>query len=86
MIHPILSIQAHYQNFKGPHFMYFPEGWRLRQYKDKHKNDICFILGNGPSLQVDDLERLQRAGIVTFATNRIYNIFPNTSWRPTYYV
>lgn len=46
----------------------------------------CFFIGNGPSLQADDLTRLQKTGEITFAFNRIYNIFDQTKWRPTYYV
>ena len=44
----------------------------------------CFIIGTGPSLTVADLELLKDED--TFATNRIYELFPQTSWRPTYYV
>lgn len=51
--------------------------------KDKHKGERCFIIGNGPSLTVEDLELLKNE--VTFATNRIFKLFPKTSWRPTYY-
>lgn len=51
--------------------------------KDKHKGKRCFIIGNGPSLRVEDLERLK--GEVTFATNRIFMLFSQTVWRPTYY-
>lgn len=86
MIHPILSIQAHYQTFIQPYFEYTPMGRKLKKYQDLHKGEICFILGNGPSLSAEDLEHLYQKGIVTFATNRIYNIFPQTNWRPTYYV
>ena len=41
------------------------------------------IVGNGPSLTVTDLDRLR--GEVTFASNKIYLAYPDTSWRPTYY-
>lgn len=44
----------------------------------------CFIIGNGPSLRIEDLDALKDE--VTFASNRIYGIFPKTQWRPTYYV
>lgn len=86
MIHPILSIQAHYQNFIAPRYEWSIGGRKLAKYKDKYKGEICFILGNGPSLSVDDLEKLHQTHIVTFGTNRIYNIFEKTEWRPTYYV
>lgn len=51
--------------------------------KDKHKGERCFIIGNGPSLTVEDLELLKDE--VTFAANRIFTLFPKTSWRPTYF-
>lgn len=44
----------------------------------------CFVIGNGPSLTTEDLESLK--GEVTFACNRIYDIFAYTGWRPTYYM
>ena len=51
--------------------------------KDKHKGKECFIIGNGPSVRIDDLNKLKNE--TTFAVNRIYKIFDETSWRPTYY-
>lgn len=61
-------------------------GKKLASYKDKYIGQRCFFIGNGPSLCADDLTRLHEAGEITFAFNRIYNIFENTSWRPTFYV
>ena len=55
----------------------------LRSWKDKYKGQRCFIVGNGPSLNIYDLEKLK--GEVTFAFNRIYYIFDKTDWRPTFY-
>lgn len=48
--------------------------------------ESCFIVGNGPSLTVEDLNALHHKGIDTFAVNRIYQILPKNDWRPTYYV
>lgn len=56
---------------------------RLASFKNRHKQERCFILGNGPSLRIADLDRLQ--GEITFACNKIYLAFPETAWRPTYY-
>jgi hypothetical protein len=56
----------------------------LRALKGRHAGQRCFIIGNGPSLRADDLERLR--GEVTFAFNRIYLMFEHTAWRPTYYI
>jgi hypothetical protein len=58
-------------------------GERLKTFKDIHKGERCFIIGNGPSLRVSDLERLN--GEYTFAANKIFVIFDETEWRPTYY-
>lgn len=46
-------------------------------------NGKCFIIGNGPSLTVDDLSKVKNC--YTFASNGIYKIFDKTDWRPTYY-
>jgi len=45
----------------------------------------CFIIGNGPSLLVEDLEILYKTNQVSFAVNNIFKIFDKTIWRPTYY-
>ncbi|PLX70669.1 MAG: hypothetical protein C0602_03930 [Denitrovibrio sp.] len=55
---------------------------RLVSYKNKHKGERCFIIGNGPSLQMDDLDKI--AGELCFASNKIYLAFESTIWRPTY--
>ncbi len=56
----------------------------LKRFKGQHKGERCFIIGTGPSLTVEDLEKLK--GEITFGSNRIFEIFPKTTWRPTYYV
>lgn len=58
---------------------------KIVDYKDKYVDKACFIIGNGPSLLASDLDRIKELNIVTFASNRIYNIFKSTDWRPTYY-
>ena len=57
---------------------------RLKRFKGMHKDQRCFIIGTGPSLTIEDLENLK--GEITFGSNRIFEIFPKTTWRPTYYV
>lgn len=51
---------------------------------DKYKDRRCFVIGNGPSLNTEDLEKIR--GEISFASNRIYHIFPRTDWRPDYYL
>ncbi len=57
---------------------------KLRPFKDRHRGERCFIVGNGPSLTISDLEKLKSE--VTFAANKIYLAFDRTDWRPSYYV
>ena len=61
-------------------------GKRLRKVKGIHNGEKCIIVGNGPSLTPEDLNSIRDAGIITFGTNRVFKIFPDTDWRPTYYV
>lgn len=68
-----------------------------RRYAHSHKNerlievikadrtsDRCFIVGNGPSLTIADLEAIKNEDC--FGANHIYKLFSQTSWRPKYYV
>lgn len=53
------------------------------QFKNKYEGKRCFIIGNGPSLKVGDLEKLK--GEITFASHGIFYIYDKTDWRPTFY-
>ena len=55
----------------------------LYTYKNKYAGQRCFLIGNGPSLTISDLELLQ--GEITFGCNRVYKLFENTAWRPDYF-
>ena len=85
-MHPIKSIVARNQNFAYKHYGESKYGKRLIQFKDIHKGETCFVIGNGPSLKVGDLTRIFELGIPSFAFNRIFCIFDETLWRPTYYI
>lgn len=56
---------------------------RLERLKDTHKGERCFLIGNGPSLNGDDLNLLKEE--YTFGTNMVYKIFDRTEWRPTFH-
>ncbi len=86
MKHPILSLQAHTQTFMLKHFRHTKYGRYMRKIHNSHFGESCFIIGNGPSLTKEDLATLHNKNIDTFAVNRIFKIFPETEWRPTYYV
>ena len=57
----------------------------IRRYRNAYDGRRCFIIGNGPSLTVKDLETLMRHGEISIASNSIYNLFPQTDWRPDIY-
>ena len=58
----------------------------LQSLKDKHKGESCFVIGNGPSLRIEDLNKIYELGIPSFGLNKINNIYSRTLWRPTYLV
>lgn len=60
-----------------------PNDRKLLKLKTIHEGKRCFIIGNGPSLLIKDLDRLKNE--ITFASNKIYLAFDQTDWRPTYY-
>lgn len=48
------------------------------------KSRRAFLIGNGPSLRNTPLDLLLDE--VTFAMNKIHLIYPQTDWRPSYYL
>ena len=56
----------------------------IRGLRNTKKGKKCFIVGNGPSLTIDQLEAIKAEDC--FGANRIYKIFEKTTWRPKYYV
>ncbi len=60
------------------------ESKRIRAYKEIHEGKRCFLIGNGPSLSIKDLELIKDE--ISFASNKIYELFDGTTWRPTYYL
>ena len=62
---------------------WFPE---LECFKDIHKGDRCFIIGNGPSLKSEDLDILHNYGEICFGVNRIDLMYDKTPWRADYFV
>lgn len=63
---------------------YYLEASRLRRFKDKHKGEDCFIIGNGPSLNKMDLEPLK--DYHTFGLNKIYLMFEKVDLNLSYLV
>lgn len=59
---------------------------RFESFKDKYKGQRCFIVANGPSLRISDLDRFDAKHEITFGMNRIYALFDKTTWKPTFYM
>ncbi|XDD45052.1 6-hydroxymethylpterin diphosphokinase MptE-like protein [Leptospira sp. WS39.C2] len=59
---------------------------RFYKLKGKYNGSECFIVGNGPSLKVEDLNWLKEKNIPSFGVNKIHLIYPQSEWRPTFYV
>lgn len=56
----------------------------LIKYKNIHEGKRCFLIGNGPSMRVEDLETLHRHREICFGFNKIYRIYDKTKWRANY--
>ena len=56
----------------------------LRVLKGKYAGKRCFIIGNGPSLRMEDLDRLEENGEICFGLNVIHKSYGNTRWRPDF--
>ncbi len=83
----IKSIHARFiQPWMQKHFELTGYGRRIAGYKNVYAGRRCFLIGNGPSLRAEDLTALHGRNEITFAFNRIYNIFDQTEWRPSFYI
>ena len=57
---------------------------RLRELKGQYSGKRCFIIGNGPSLTIEDLMLIKDE--YSFASNGIVHLFDKTEWRPNWYM
>ncbi len=55
----------------------------LKKFHNIHEGERCFIVCTGPSLTVDDVNKLKDE--YTLSMNSIVLMFDKTDWRPTYY-
>ncbi|MFG6384195.1 MAG: DUF115 domain-containing protein [Lachnospiraceae bacterium] len=69
--------------FRNHRIIKSENGKKLLSYKNKHRGERCFLIGNGPSLCMEDLEKISKE--TSFACNIIYKVYDKVSWRPTYY-
>lgn len=59
---------------------------KIEALKDIHKGKRCFIIGCGPSLRFEDLDKLAEHGEICISVNGIIRAFQSTGWRPDYYL
>lgn len=79
-----IDLQNFFSNeIKKPAYAEYKSILERMELKDKYKGKRCFIIGNGPSLQPSDLDRIKDE--ISFGCNRINLVFDKTEWRPTYY-
>ncbi len=60
----------------------FKDRFRLEELRGKHLGERAFIIGNGPSVRFEDLDKLQ--GELVFGANRFHLAYDKTSLRPQY--
>ena len=64
-----------------------PSSHRLAASRDAHRGKTAWLIGNGPSVRTEDLDRLAgRSDIVTFAFNRFHLAHDATALRADYTV
>ena len=61
----------------------FAKWTKLRNERNRER---VFIIGNGPSLTLEDLNLLHKNNEACFAFNKIYLAFEESDFRPTYYM
>jgi hypothetical protein len=74
----------HWLAWNGSSFFSVRNKQQLMSYKNIHSGKRCFIIANGPSLKAMDISALKNE--ITFGMNRIYLLFDQIPFVPTYYV
>lgn len=62
-----------------------PSAEKIRTFQNIYLKEKCFIIGNGPSLSIRDLEVINCLKIKAFASNMIFKCYDETQWRPYFY-
>lgn len=79
-----LYLQVNVESAKKLNSMPKDEIEKLRGLKDIYKGERCFIVGTGPSLTIEALEKI--ADEKSFAVNSAYMAYEYTRWRPNFYM
>ncbi len=77
LVKKIYKVQKEARRFSAEDEEYWIE------LKGKYKGQRGFVIGNGPSLIMSDLEAIKDD--ISIASNKVYLAFPETTWRPDFY-
>lgn len=69
--------------FFKSHFCLSANDKKIKALKDKHKGERCFIIATGPSLTLEDVNKLKNEH--TIGVNSIFRLYDKIDWRPEYY-
>ena len=61
-----------------------PRAPRLEALRDRHAGEVAWLVGNGPSVRLEELEALR--GRLCFGFNRLHLAYGRTGFRPAYTV
>lgn len=81
---PKKELEHYFEQVECLREKYNNQSQMFAQIKNSHAGERCFIIGNGPSLTMQDLDMLK--GEFCFAANQIFFAFDKTEWRPSAYV
>lgn len=73
-----LEIIKRKEGFVDPRYMW------IKNYKNKYSGKRCFIVATGPSLTINDLEKIKDE--FSFGMNSIIKAFDKTRWCPDFYM
>ena len=76
------NLFSFYTNERFSSYLYTKNN--INELHSIHKSKRCFLIGNGPSVRLGDLEFLKNE--ITFCCNRFHLCYHDTSFRPTYIV
>ncbi len=57
---------------------------KVLSYKNKHKGKKCILIGNGPSVSLDDLKIINDLDCITFVFNRFHKAYEQVDFNPDY--
>lgn len=80
---PLRKYASSLREWLKEYLYYARYGHRLKKFKDIHKGQRCFIIGNGPSIRQQDLTKLKNE--VTFAVTWFVLHEQYDEINPTYY-